>query len=400
MSQTKSQLIEGSAASELTAAKTLLGAGSAGAPSLTATGDTNTGIFFPTADTIAFAEGGVEAVRIDSSGRVGIGTTPIYGDSTGLVVRADTGLALRFHADAGEKARIDTSGRLLVGTSTSIDPGAASSSIHMVDGGGGKIYMMRDDAGSTVADNDLGMIRFYSNDGGIQESARIEAEADLDHGTDDKPGRLVFSTTADGASSPTERLRITSAGLVGIGTTPNSDSRLHVKSGANDSNPVLRLEAATNNFLNFRQTGSVYDIHVTAGDPLSFTIGASERARIDSSGRLLVGTSSSSEVNTAVFQGNSAAGSAANVTISSSINNPTSTQALAVLSFSDNSHVKAAQIVCLRDGGTWTSGTSQPSALTFYTTNDGASSPTDRMKINRSGELAMMWPLRARSPLH
>jgi hypothetical protein len=53
MSQTKSQLIEGSAASELTAAKTLLGAGSAGAPSLTATGDTNTGIFFPTADTIA-----------------------------------------------------------------------------------------------------------------------------------------------------------------------------------------------------------------------------------------------------------------------------------------------------------------------------------------------------------
>jgi hypothetical protein len=75
MSQTKSQLIEGSAASELTAAKTLLGAGSAGAPSLTATGDTNTGIFFPTADTIAFAEGGVETVRIDSSGRVGIGTT-------------------------------------------------------------------------------------------------------------------------------------------------------------------------------------------------------------------------------------------------------------------------------------------------------------------------------------
>lgn len=67
MSQTKAQLIEGSAASELTAAKTLLGAGSAGAPSLTATGDTNTGIFFPTADTIAFAEGGVEALRIDSN---------------------------------------------------------------------------------------------------------------------------------------------------------------------------------------------------------------------------------------------------------------------------------------------------------------------------------------------
>jgi hypothetical protein len=67
MSQTKAQLIEGSAASELTAAKTLLGAGSASAPSLTVTGDTNTGIYFPAADTIGFVEGGVEAARIDSS---------------------------------------------------------------------------------------------------------------------------------------------------------------------------------------------------------------------------------------------------------------------------------------------------------------------------------------------
>lgn len=47
--------------------------GSASAPSITNTGDTNTGIFFPAEDTIAFSEGGTEAMRIDSSGRV---TTP------------------------------------------------------------------------------------------------------------------------------------------------------------------------------------------------------------------------------------------------------------------------------------------------------------------------------------
>ena len=50
-------------------------AGSAAAPSIYSTGDTNTGIFFPAADTIAFAEGGAEAMRINSSGNVGIGET-------------------------------------------------------------------------------------------------------------------------------------------------------------------------------------------------------------------------------------------------------------------------------------------------------------------------------------
>jgi hypothetical protein len=48
--------------------------GSASTPAVRGT-DTNTGIFFPASDTIAFAEGGAEVARIDSNGNLGIGTT-------------------------------------------------------------------------------------------------------------------------------------------------------------------------------------------------------------------------------------------------------------------------------------------------------------------------------------
>jgi Chaperone of endosialidase len=50
-------------------------AGTAALPAITTTGDTNTGMFFPAADTIAFAEGGAESMRIDSSGNLLVGVT-------------------------------------------------------------------------------------------------------------------------------------------------------------------------------------------------------------------------------------------------------------------------------------------------------------------------------------
>jgi hypothetical protein len=233
------------------------------------------------------------------------------------------------------------------------------------------------------------------------ESARIDVAVDGTPGANDMPGRLVFSTTSDGASSPTERLRIDSSGRVGIGTTPNSDSRLHVKSGVNDSNPVLRLEAATNNFLNFRQTGSVYDIHVTAGDPLSFTIGASERARIDSSGRLLVGTSSTSASASAVFQGYGGTPTGPAL-LHLCAGTATPTAELGYIVFGNSSQNEGATITAWRDGGTWTSGSSHPSRLVFSTTADGASSPTERMRINAGGisYKCKQLPMILREPIH
>jgi hypothetical protein len=118
------------------------GAGTALLPSITTTGDLNTGMWFPAADTIAFSEGGVEALRIDSSGNLGIGTSsPIgalhisrsddarlkltdTGDSCTFTVRSDgdntsigtdTAHPVRFTTNNTERMRIDSSGNLLVG---------------------------------------------------------------------------------------------------------------------------------------------------------------------------------------------------------------------------------------------------------------------------------------------
>jgi hypothetical protein len=74
----------------------------------------------------------------------------------------------------------------------------------------------------------LGVIQFQGADGTqLLAGARISTEVDGTPGANDMPGRLVFSTTADGASSPTERLRITSTGqvrLAGAGITFNGDT--------------------------------------------------------------------------------------------------------------------------------------------------------------------------------
>jgi hypothetical protein len=206
--------------------------------------------------------------------------------------------------------------------------------------------------------------------------------------TPDSPGADQVAVATNGV----QRINIEADGDINIDGGGMFYDATNNKLAIGTTSPNEKLDVRGKLYLN-NGSASYFDaassggLIITNPTAVRWEVNSSERARIDSSGRLLVGTSSSSEVNTAVFQGNSAAGSAANVTISSNISNPTSTQTLAVLSFSDNSHVKAAQIECLRDGGTWTSGTSQPSALKFSTTADGASSPTERMRIAQDGRL-------------
>ncbi len=61
---------------------TTVTAGSASAPTISPSGDSNTGLFFPAADTIAFAEGGAESGRFNSSGNLLVGTTSDTGTAS------------------------------------------------------------------------------------------------------------------------------------------------------------------------------------------------------------------------------------------------------------------------------------------------------------------------------
>jgi hypothetical protein len=74
--------------------------------------------------------------------------------------------------------------------------------------------------GHTVLQNgdDTGLLAFAGSDGTqFIRTAQIYSAVDGTPGTNDMPGRLIFSTTADGASSPTERVRINASGLTTVG---------------------------------------------------------------------------------------------------------------------------------------------------------------------------------------
>jgi hypothetical protein len=139
-----------------------------------------------------------------------------------------------FTTNASERARIDSSGRLLVGTSTAQATNGGSLTRFQIQGtdaetAGQSVIRHSNSAGgpwinlgksrgtaaggiTIVQDNDpLGTIGFFGADGTDINTAgaTIACAVDGTPGADDMPGRLVLSTTADGASSPTEALRIT-----------------------------------------------------------------------------------------------------------------------------------------------------------------------------------------------
>ena len=141
------------------------------------------------------------------------GSTSGYVEIDAPAVAGDNTLALPSTPN-GSLVALDSSGRLLVGTST----GDGSVNKFQVTGNtsgnsGGNISLSR---GSIPTSNQtLGLIDFGDGNGDVY--AEIKTQCDGAAAAGDAPGRLVFSTTADGASSPTERMRISSDGRIRMG---------------------------------------------------------------------------------------------------------------------------------------------------------------------------------------
>jgi hypothetical protein len=100
-----------------------------------------------------------------------------------------------------------------------------------------------------VQDDDvLGSIYFIADDGTDFESRAAEIRANIDgavESANDTPGRLTFYTAANGANAVTERMRITAAGLVGIGAVAPTAQLNVYKSGGGTADVVTNIAGST-----------------------------------------------------------------------------------------------------------------------------------------------------------
>ena len=261
---------------------------------------------------------GISTLVVDNSaGKIGIGTVPArtfqvfaatpqvnlksaaggncelqFGD-TGDEVRAniiynstDNYLGINGYNNT-ERLRINSSGQVLIGGTSSVNGwgqtnrfqvqgttwSTAGATIAKLGGNSNSPNLVftasrGSSVGTVVQDGDsLGYLTFTGDDGTDVNSnaAKIYCEVDGSPGSNDLPGRLIFSTTADGADSASERLRISSDG--GVALTGHSECSINA---LGNSSGTVTIDFRTANYISCTLTGTT-----TFANPTTESIGQS-----------------------------------------------------------------------------------------------------------------------------
>ena len=374
--------------------------GSESAPSIAFDSDSNTGIYRAAADKLGFSTGGTARVTINASAvtsalpvdvLLGSASTPSFTFTGDL----DTGI----YSPGANQVAVSTAGtgRLFIDSSGNLGIGTPSPSVLLHIASSEPQFYIQDTNSTGNAVNATFQFRDSSNTQLSYFGFASGSDSDLS----------VFNTMSGGAlrfgTASTERMRIDSSGNIGINRTDpnqrlciNGNAEWNAYDGLGGSGGYYTLKGLI--------IGNAYDAGKSTGDDrnaiiwqergldLVFATDDTERMRIDSSGRLLVGTSSESGNARTVVRGNSGSSTGAGVLdIGLGTTRPGSASTpLGYLRFTSTSNTASnyhyAAIHAETDG-TSTSDADIPGRLVFSTTADGASSPTDRIIINAQGTI-------------
>jgi hypothetical protein len=306
--------------------------GTAAAPSIAFESDPDTGIYRPSANQLAISTGGTERMRLDSSGRLGLGNSS---PSEQLDIVNTSGVALRLQGAATDRSKwrinVTDDGSNGLFQIDDFSGGSYSTNVTITQAGNVGIGTASPSeplevAGNIFINTSQSYTKFLANNTG--ESGLLAIDADSNEraginfqGVSSNQSTAITFSTSETASTMLERMRIDTDGNVGIGTTspgaplaisgsnPNGVSVL-LYNGVSTANPTIVSNNASTSTLKIKggapasgsNQGGQIDLvgGAAAADAGAIILRAGigtgeqgEKARIDSSGRLLVGTSTS-----------------------------------------------------------------------------------------------------------
>jgi hypothetical protein len=373
--------------------------GSAAAPTFTFSGDTNTGIYSPGADQVAVSTGGTGRLFVDASGNIKVSTGEISQTSAGGYIRLDGGTgsgnganvlvfgeshgaapgrvalsavgvgAITASTGGAERLRITSGGLVGIGTS------APGYKLELADSNptfGIRTSLQSASSASTI------LFRNKDGNGNDYDISKVVAASVGNGGY----GELQFYTTFNNTLA--QRAVIDREGRLGIGTA--SPSNLLHLSAAGTSYLQIQNTSAGNNFYVGNSAGTgIFEL--TGSNQFKFISNSSDRVVIDSSGRLLIGTSTWSGDERVVIYNNPSSSGPGYLGLATGTASPANGINLGAVIYAASDGGNTAAIRVKRDGGSWTNGASTPTRMEFSTTADGASTPTERMRIHSTGQI-------------